>query len=230
MLPGFLVVVFWIWFAIGAAILVHRLFTTGSFRAGGRAKDEEATENERRATAERHAAFEAQLAAFAPAKPSTAAAHHAMHAPDIAPPADLSAGDVLEASDERELPAAAMPASPSNPDGLLPAAARARSLAEALQGIHMPCDLTPVPTERTDERHMMFATSTTEAGEVGAALADELERLGFDLVPLDERSIAAVRPEARVEVRILPDDAAGTPGPLLGRIAPGSVVTEFQLS
>ena len=32
MLPGFLVILFWIWFAVGAAILVYRLLTTGSFR------------------------------------------------------------------------------------------------------------------------------------------------------------------------------------------------------
>lgn len=228
MLPSFLVVVFWAWFAVAGLILIHRLVTTGSLRGGDRA-DPTSTESERRATAERHAAFEAQLAAFAPPKAGTAAAHHAMHVPDADAAPEREAGDVMQAAPERDIPAA-KPASPSNPDGLLPAAARARTLAEALQGIHMPCDLTPIPDERPDQRRMLFATTTTDAGEVGEALADELERIGFDLIPLDERSIAAVRPEARVEVRILPDDPAALPGPVVARVAPGSVVTEFQLS
>ena len=227
MLPGFLVVVFWMWFALAALILVHRLVTTGTFRSGGTKKGEEASENERRATAERHAAFEAQLAAFAPEKPSTVPAHQALRDTSGGP---APAGDLMEAPPAPDLPPSARPASPHNPDGLLPAAARARTLAEALEGIHMPCDLVPVPDDRPDPRHVMFATNTTAVAEVGASLADELERLGFELVPLDERSIAAVRPNARVEVRLLPEEAVSLSGPLAGRVAPGSVVTEFQLS
>ncbi|MEM9466263.1 MAG: hypothetical protein AAGA90_12885 [Actinomycetota bacterium] len=219
MLPGFLVVVFWIWFAVGALILIHRLVTTGSFRSGAGGRGEEVSESERRATAERHAAFEAQLAAFAPEKASTVPAHQVM----------ASTPATGDGAPEHDIPAA-RPATPSNPDGLLPAAARAKTLAEALEGIHMPGDLVPVPDERPDPRHMLFATTTTPADAVGTALADELERLGFDLIPMDERSIAAVKPEARIEVRILPDEAAGTPGPLFGRVAPGSTVTEFRLS
>lgn len=224
MLPSFLVVVFWAWFAVAGLILVHRLVTRGSLRADDRS-DPTSTESERLATAERHAAFEAQLAAFAP----TAADHHATHAPEADTGMDREAGDVIEAARERAIPAS-KPASPSNPEGLLPAAARARTLAEALQGIHMPCELTPVPDDRPDQRRMLFATTTTDASVVGEALADELERIGFDLIPLDDRAVVAVRPEARVEVRILPEDPAVLREAVVARLAPGSVVTEFQLS
>jgi hypothetical protein len=214
-LPSFLVVLFWLWFAAGALILVHRLLTTGSLRAGGSDTDEAAIEAERRATAERHAAFEAQLAMIAPQQPSGGTT------------ADEGGGSAETGSAEppRDIPAI-RPASPSNPDGLLPAAARARTLAEALEGIHMPCDLVPVSDERPDPRHVMFSTSTATAEEVGLQLADELERIGFDLIPIDDRSIEAVRSNARIEVRILPETAEQ----LVGRVIAGNVVTDFQLT
>ncbi len=221
-MPDFLVIVFWLWFAAGALILLHRLVTTGTFRPGGK-KERGTTDAERQATAERHAAFEAQLAAFAPAEPSRTPAHQRLDGPPSA-----TAGDV-DVLDPAPVPAS-LPASPSNPDGLLPAAARVRTLVEALDGIHMPADLVPIPDDRPDPRHVFFATETTSAAGVAEALADELERIGFELVPIDDRSVQAVRPTARIEIRILPDDVPGVPGPFTGRITPGSVVVEFQLT
>lgn len=68
----------------------------------------------------------------------------------------------------------------------------ARSLAEALDGIAMPCDLAPlIGTGEPNPREIAFFTSGVEAATVGSALSDEFERLGFEITPIDETSIRA---------------------------------------
>jgi len=184
--PDFLVLIFWMWFAAAVFVLVRRLATTGTFRADGDA-GKERVEAERHAAANRHAEFEAQLAASSQMGPLT------------------------------------------RQDHLLPAAARARTLAEAMDGIRMPADLVPIPTEQPNPRHLFFATTTATAEDVGTSLADELGRLGFELSPVDDQTITAVQPHARVEVRILAESGPRTPGLVAGRVAPERVIAEFEL-
>ena len=87
------------------------------------------------------------------------------------------------------------PAAPERP--------RARALAEAVEGIAMPCDLAPLMgTGPLDPRRVAFFTTGHLPATVGTALSDELERLGFSITPLDDRSVRAVRARDTVEVRL----------------------------
>lgn len=80
---------------------------------------------------------------------------------------------------------------------------RARSLAEAVDGIAMPCDLTPLTGEGTiDPREVAFHTHGVHPASVGSALADEFERLGYSITPLDDRSIRARRGPDEIEARL----------------------------
>lgn len=80
---------------------------------------------------------------------------------------------------------------------------RARSLAEAVDGITMPCDLTPLTGEGTiDPREVAFHTHGVHPATVGSSLADELERLGYAITPLDDRSIRARRGPDEIEARL----------------------------
>jgi hypothetical protein len=80
---------------------------------------------------------------------------------------------------------------------------RSRSLAEALDGVAMPCDLAPLMgTGPLDPRQVAFFTTGHEAAAVGSALADEFERLGFAITPEDDRSIRAARDADVVRARL----------------------------
>ena len=123
-------------------------------------------------------------------------------------------------------PEAAMAAPPMPGD-----AARARSLAEALEGIEMPAELVPVRTDDYDPRHMQFHTDTFAPAEVGMSLADELERLGFAINPISDTAIRVDQTHASVEVRILPDlpSIQAALGERAGSMTPETVVVDFQL-
>lgn len=87
---------------------------------------------------------------------------------------------------------------------------RARSLAEALEGIEMPCDLAPlIGNGEIDPRSVSFFTTDTDPATVGEALADELERLGYDIEPLDDRSIRANRGNEVVRAALVSVALAG---------------------
>ena len=80
---------------------------------------------------------------------------------------------------------------------------RSRTLADALAGIAMPCDLAPLMgSGPLDPRRASFFTTGHAATTVGSALADELERLGFTISPDDERSIRAERGADLVRARL----------------------------
>ena len=79
---------------------------------------------------------------------------------------------------------------------------RPATLAAAVEGISMPCGLVPVGGDRLDPRHVAFSTTGHEPATVGTAMADELERLGYAITPLDDRSVRAERPGVELEVKI----------------------------
>jgi hypothetical protein len=79
-------------------------------------------------------------------------------------------------------------------------------VAELVTGIELPCDLVPVVTgDAIDPYRVTFATTGAGAGVVGAALADELERLGYQLRSVDESTALAVRDDAELQVRVTAD-------------------------
>ena len=85
-----------------------------------------------------------------------------------------------------------------------PARPRSRTLAEAVQGIAMPCDLAPLMgTGALDPREVAFFTTGHDAATVGFALSDELERLGFVLTPIDDRTIRAENGPDLVRARLI---------------------------
>ena len=110
-------------------------------------------------------------------------------------------------------------------------AARARSLAEALEGIEMPAELVPVRTDDYNPRHMQFHTDTFAPADVGMSLADELERLGFAINPISDTAIRVDQTHASVEVRILPDlpSIQAALGERAETMTPETVVVDFQL-
>lgn len=172
--------IFWPWFGISCVILLRRRITGGSWRAMG--------------PQEAPAPIE-----FPPPPPETV--------PDPPPmPAADTSQDAREPDPDAAPPTPAKPAAspvavmaPADPDR-----PRARSLAEAVEGIAMPCDLAPLMgTGPLDPREVTFFTHGHAAGDVGSALSDELERLGFVITPLDERSIRAERAPDVVEARLV---------------------------
>lgn len=67
----------------------------------------------------------------------------------------------------------------------------------------MPCDLAPLMgTGPLDPRDVAFFTQGHPAATVGAALADEFERLGFQIRPVDERTIHAERGPDLIRARL----------------------------
>lgn len=84
------------------------------------------------------------------------------------------------------------------------------TLAEALQGIRMPADLSPVSTDHIDARRAVFVTASATAETVATAVADELERLGFLLDPVGHDTITARRNDSLVEVRVIDPPAPNT--------------------
>lgn len=208
-MPGIFVALFWIWTALSVLILLHRLFTTGTVRPGGKRPKPEPLDAVE--PVDKVAEFEAKLAAQ-PA-PETPADRDPVAAPtDSAPVAET-------------------PVAPVAPDPGAENIPRAETLAEALTGIQMPADLSPLVGDAVDPRRMLFTTGTATPETVGGALADELERLGFELQPLDERSVAAKRPDAAVEVRILAsvEAARASLGDRIEAVPDHAVITEFQL-
>jgi hypothetical protein len=109
---------------------------------------------------------------------------------------------------------------------------RARTLAEALEGIAMPCDLAPLMgSGPLDPREVAFFTRDQVPAEVGRAIADEFERLGYEISPVDDRSIRAERGQDLVRARIV--SAATDSEEVFAELHPsapkGSVVLELKL-
>jgi len=83
-------------------------------------------------------------------------------------------------------------------------------VAEALRGIDLPCELVPVvdgdDPETTAGYRVVFTTRAATRRAVSAGLADELERLGYEVHDRatgdsgEDRHLQAARPGAAVEV------------------------------
>ncbi len=202
---------FWMWLGLSVLIYARRVITTGSMRANQ--KEGESKSSTRRSRAERptRPTIDEELAAMAP-PPSTTAPGSEHRAP-IQPPSGSQSHEagVTTRTDDAPL---------------------ARSLAEALAGIMMPCELAPlVTTEHIDSRNMLFATTGHSAESVGTSVADELERLNYTFATLSRHTIQARRGGTVVEITVHPDKATAAAA-LAGRAsgAPDdAVLVEFQL-
>jgi hypothetical protein len=120
------------------------------------------------------------------------------------------------------------PAAPSPTGPIGPAGGGRPTVAELVAGIALPCGLIPVVTgAELDPHHVVFATTGHAAGEVGSALADELERLGFELRTESDTEAVAVRDDASLRVRVRGEgDEPGAPTPLPGD--PVRVIAELS--
>jgi hypothetical protein len=89
------------------------------------------------------------------------------------------------------------------------------TIAVALTGISLPNDLAPLTTmiarPGVGDR-VAFWTNTAPAEIVGPAFADELERLGYTVTPLDDRSLDVQRGGERLVVMIHPNGPAALIG------------------
>lgn len=110
---------------------------------------------------------------------------------------------------EPTVPGMAPATSPATP-GPAASSAAAVTVADALAGIKLPHDLLPLttmaPRVGSGDRVAFWTKAPGEV--VGPAFADELERLGYTVSALDQRSLAAARGEDRLVVYIHPDGAA----------------------
>ena len=110
---------------------------------------------------------------------------------------------------------------------------RSRSLAEALEGIAMPCDLSPLIGDgAANPREIAFFTNGFDPAVVGTALGDELERLGYALTPVDDSSIRADRGQDQIRARIMGGEL--TTADVMQELHPsapaGAIVVELKLT
>lgn len=171
-MPGPLVVLFWIWVLVSLAIIIYRVLTTGTWRSQPKDSDHKA-DNATKSRRRNEESFEARKADFE--------ARLAANAPAPEP--------------TPEAPAFTPPSSDSSPDTNEPS-----SLIDALDGIAMPCELTPRPGSPLDARDLSFSTTTASLVEVSTALVTELERLGFNVEQPDDSSITANNDAAQITV------------------------------
>jgi hypothetical protein len=186
---------FWLWLAVSLSIYGYRLvrrFSGGGARSASPASAEPTT--------------------TLPATPAAAAA-----------PSSTAEGALVRQVIEDELatraaprPATGAPPPPTEGRSGLFAGAAApppppgpsadTTVARALEGIAMPAGLVPLvgDADHLDPRRVAFSTSGVAPAEVGAALGDELERLGFSLRSVGEAQVEAVRGTTTVHVLLHP--------------------------
>lgn len=105
-------------------------------------------------------------------------------------------------------------------------------IAEAVAGIVMPCDLSPLLGDTTllNPLDVAFFTTTFDADHVRGGLVAELVRLGFDVSPSSASRIVATRDSVEIVVTVHADPATVQEGgyPVFPTASPDSVVARFQ--
>lgn len=94
------------------------------------------------------------------------------------------------------------PRAPVAPTHVTEPARPARSIAHALAGISMPCDLAPLIRSEFGDDHVAFFTDGHDVGRVRDALTVALERLGMDTRALTDTIVVAKREDATVRVTL----------------------------
>jgi len=131
-----------------------------------------------------------------------------------------------------EMGRASAPSAPPTPSN--PSTAPATTVAEALTGIALPHGLVPLTTVADAPvvgDRVVFWTDAEPAEVVGRAFAAEVERLGYAVTPIDERTVAVKRDLNHLAVTIYPEgDAAVANGERLFPTVPaGAVVLEVRV-
>ena len=130
----------------------------------------------------------------------------------------------------------APPAAEAPPDPpATPASTPTETLAAALSGIALPCDLAPLTSvagEGPTDRYAVLASSGHPAEAVGRGLASELSRLGYRLEPIGDDKVVAERGATRLSVVIHPDpdDVLVGGRPAFPTAPDGAVVVELRLT
>lgn len=105
------------------------------------------------------------------------------------------------------------------------------SVAAALAGVRLPDDLVPLVGHDTsvDPHQVTFLAPTLPAAEVGRALGDELERLGYRVASESDVVAVATKGAAVLRVALYPDPAAEQVDGVrrFPTAPPSSVVVEF---
>jgi hypothetical protein len=102
----------------------------------------------------------------------------------------------------------------TEPTAHRPEAPPTASLHDLLAGIEWPCGLGPVTgaDEPGGDRYRALVTADVPPDDVGAAMGDELERLGFRLHSLSDDEVVARRGEDLLSLRLHPDATEAEPG------------------
>ncbi|MCU0272854.1 MAG: hypothetical protein MUE34_06460 [Acidimicrobiales bacterium] len=201
-------ILFWVWLVVSTAIFVRRRLRAATLR--------------RQARAAALAPVVAAASAPIPAPPASAA-------PPPAAAAAPAASDPAVSAPAASAPAASAPA-PSVSSGL-PTIAEIRSMQQQtvltmLGGVQFPCDLYPVVAETGDltvARRVVAATTGYGAAEVATALADELERLGFEVRGVSSHQAIATGPRGALHLTV---HAANAP---FASVPDHAVVVEIAL-
>jgi hypothetical protein len=188
-MPPVLAALFWIWVVVSIVVLVRRRIAKRAERevleaaeaaeAADTAASTDVVDTEE--TEVREAPVAEPVAAMATAPAPVPAA-------PLPPPVDPIPEAVLE-----------------RPIRTVPAA----GVADALVGIRMPCDLVPLVLDRLATDRITLSTVGHPAEEVGTALADEVERLGYVVRPLSDREVIATRGATELRLTITPPDFDG---------------------
>jgi hypothetical protein len=202
-MPPVLAVLFWVWLLVSIVVIVRRRAAKRSAAAVGEGDDilDPVT-----TPAADPVGAETPVAASvgaAPAPPPVAPA------PLTPPPGfDLPQAPLADRPVHRSAPAA--------------------GVADALVGIRMPCDLVPLVLDRLATDHITLSTTGHPAEEVGQALADEVERLGYVLRPTSDHEVLATRGATELRLVIRPPDADGRQ-PAHPNARENSVVVEISI-
>jgi hypothetical protein len=128
--------------------------------------------------------------------------------------------------------AAASPAADPLPPPPPPTIGRRATVADVVQGITLPYDLAPLTTlvERPDVGdRVAFWTDRAPAEVVGAAVADEFERLGFTIEPVGSDTMRVTRDGQVLMARLHESPGLANVGgvPAFPSVPPNSVVLEL---
>ncbi len=200
-------VLFYLWLAVSVVILVQRVITR----------------RRRRTPVARTAPGAPIIPAdwappdqpLAPPEPGVSPGPAASPDPVVAPrdPASPVVATPTDRPPANWPPAPAQPGTtpPPRPPGLSSSAAATRpgagsaSLMEALAGITLPCDLVPLTSAEgrvLGNRDLLLITSGHSGFEVGRALGQAIEALGYTLTPMANNDLVAVRGNDRITIDV----------------------------
>lgn len=108
-----------------------------------------------------------------------------------------------------------------------------RTLADILAGVRLPWNLLPTVDQAREPSNdrVVLLTDGVEPAEVGADVADELERLGFTITTRGEDTAIATRGDDVLGLQILPEAGAATVGaqPRFPSASPTSVALDIWI-